>query len=252
MFRRAADADSQHPRRTPARAHRGDLLDHPVDDIVAGIHHLELGLVLAAAALRRDVDRDRVAGHHLDREDAGRVVARVAAREGGIGEDRGAQFVVGVVVGAAHAFIDDVLQGAGRIEAAVLAPFDEHIDDAGVLADRAVPFGAHPAVGQDLRDRVLRRRALFRLVGIAQRADIIHRVVIADELQRVGDAVDQIVLADGHHRPFGSRLVVHRGIVPLRRLAGVPWRGKREWSKRLAPRGHALKENERCATVLFV
>jgi hypothetical protein len=80
-----------------------------------------------------------------------------------------------------------------------LAPFDEDVDDAGVLADRAVAFGAHAAVGQDLGDRILRRRALFGFIGFAQRADIIHRVIVADELQGIGDAVDQVLLADGHH-----------------------------------------------------
>jgi hypothetical protein len=95
MFRRAADADAEHARRAPAGAHLRDHLEHPVDDVVAGVHHLELGLVLAAAALGRDVDRNRVARDHLDRQHAGRVVAGVAAGEGGIGQDRGAQLVLG-------------------------------------------------------------------------------------------------------------------------------------------------------------
>jgi hypothetical protein len=86
----AADADTQHSRRAPTRTHRGNLFDHPVDDIVARVHHLELGLVLAAAALGRDVDLDPVPRDHFDRQDAGRIVARVAAGEGGISKDRGA------------------------------------------------------------------------------------------------------------------------------------------------------------------
>jgi hypothetical protein len=43
--------------------------------VVAGVHHLELGLVLAAAALGRDIDRDLAARHHGHRQHAGRVVA---------------------------------------------------------------------------------------------------------------------------------------------------------------------------------
>jgi hypothetical protein len=62
-----------------------------------------------------------------------------------------------------------------------------------------VAFGAHAAVGQDLGDGVLGRRALFGLVGFAQRADVVHRVEVADVLQRVGDAFDQIFFPDCHH-----------------------------------------------------
>jgi len=77
--------------------------------------------------------------------------------------------------------------------------FHESDDDAGVLADRAVPFGAHAAVGEDLRDRVLRRRPLLELIGPPERADIVHRVVVGDELERVGDRLDNIVLLDDRH-----------------------------------------------------
>src|SRR3546814_4540842 len=60
-------------------------------------------------------------------------------------------------------------------------------------------FGAHPAVGEDLRDRVLGRRALFSLIGIAQRTDIIHRMVVADVLQRIGYGCDHIGFTDYRH-----------------------------------------------------
>ena len=33
---------------------------------------------------------------------------------------------------------------------------------------------------------------LLALVGAAQRADVVERVVVGDELQRVGDALDQV------------------------------------------------------------
>ena len=210
MFRRTADPDAEHTRRAPASTHRRHLFDHPVDDIVARVHHLELGLVLAAPALGGDIDADRVARHHLDRQHARGIVARVAAGEGRIGEDAGAQLVVRVVIGLPHPLIDHVLQAALAVQAAVLPPFDEHIDDAGILADRPVPFGAHPAVGQDLRDRILGCRALLCLVGLAQRADVIHRVVVGDELQRVGHAFDEIIFANYRH-------VAHRRAPPADR-----------------------------------
>src|SRR3546814_17115125 len=53
-------------------------------------------------------------------------------------------------------------------------------------------LGAHAAVGQNLGDGVLRSRAFLRFIGFAEGADVVHRVIIADELQRVVDAFDEI------------------------------------------------------------
>jgi hypothetical protein len=136
---------------------------------VAGVEHDHLALVLAAAALGRDGDVDVVARHDLGEDHRRRVVLGVLAVELRVGHDRGAQRVVGVVVAAAHAFVDGVFQAAGEaVEAHVHAHLQEHVDDAGVLADRALAGRAHLAVGQDLRDRVLGRRALLALVGAAR------------------------------------------------------------------------------------
>ena len=234
VFRSPADTDAEHTRRTPAGPHAGQLFDHPIDDIVAGVHHLELGLVLAPAALGRDIDIDGIARHHLDRQHTGRIVAGVAAREGGIGQDRGAQLVVGVIIGLPHAFIDNLLQAALRIEAAVHAPLHEDIDDAGVLANRTMTFGAHAAVGQDLCDRILGCRTLLGLVGFAQRPDIIHRVVIGDILEGVLHALDQILFLDNRH-------VAHRGAFPCCRFALPDRRVCIHRSKRLEARGLAPK-----------
>ncbi len=227
MFRRAADADAQHARGTPARAHLRDHFEHPVDDRVAGVHHLELGLVLAAATLGRDIDRHRRSRHQLDMQHAGRVIPGVTAGKGGIGQYRGAQLVFGVEIGTADAFIDHLLHRLRCVvETAVHAPFDEDIDDAGILADRTMPFGAHAAVRQDLRDRVLGRGRLFGRIGFAERADIVHRVIIADELERVGDAFDKISLLDRNgHGPIPPdylRLFFRRAI--------RDWRGLSRWA----------------------
>ena len=46
---------------------------------------------------------DGVAGDELVVDDRGRVVARVPARAGGVGDDRRAQPVVGIDVGETHA-----------------------------------------------------------------------------------------------------------------------------------------------------
>jgi hypothetical protein len=85
------------------------------------------------------------------------------------------------------------------VPAHVHADLHEDRDDAGVLADRALAFGAHAAVGQDLRDRVLGGRALLELVGAAERLDVVERVVVADVLQRIRDALDQVFLLDDGH-----------------------------------------------------
>src|SRR5690606_24736090 len=187
----AADADAEHARRAPAGAHGRHGLEHPVDDGVGGIEHHELALGLRAAALGRDDHVHLVARHDLDVDHGRGVVAGVQALAGRVGQDRGAQLVVRVVVGAAHALVDHVLHAHGRVVPAhVHADLQEHGDDAGVLADRAVAFGAHARVDQDLRHRVLGRGRFLALPGGGEVADVVDRVVVADVLQRVGDGLD--------------------------------------------------------------
>jgi hypothetical protein len=62
-----------------------------------------------------------------------------------------------------------------------------------------VSFGAHAAVDEDLRNGIFGRVRLLALVGFGQAGDVVHRVVVADVLQRAGDACDEVFLAnDGH------------------------------------------------------
>ena len=90
-----------------------------------------------------------------------------------------------MVVALAHAFVDGIIQGAGEaFPAYVHAHFEEHVDDTGVLTDRAAASGAHFAVGQYLRDCILGCGALFTLVGAGQVGNVIGWVVVADVLQR--------------------------------------------------------------------
>src|SRR5690606_21843933 len=113
-----------------------------------------------------------VARHDLDVAHGRSVVAGVHALAGPVGQDRGAQLVVRVVVGATHALVDHVLHAHGRvIPTHVHADLEEHGDDAGVLADRAVALGAHARVDQDLRHRVLGRGRFLALVGGGEVAD---------------------------------------------------------------------------------
>jgi hypothetical protein len=59
-----------------------------------------------------------------------------------------------------------------------------------------VAFGAHARVDQDLGDGVLRGRGLLALVGGGKVPDVVHRVVVADVLQGVGDGLDEVFLLD--------------------------------------------------------
>ena len=127
------------------------------------------------------------------------VVLGVPARPGRIGQDAGAQLVVLMQVGAAHAFVHHVFDTHGRVPLDVHADLEEDGHDAGILADGPMAFGAHARVDQDLRHRVARRGRLLLLVGARHAANEIRRMVVGNVLQSVGDALDKIVLLDDGH-----------------------------------------------------
>src|SRR5689334_10222399 len=58
-------------------------------------------------------------------------------------------------------------------------------------------FGAQARVGEDLGDRVPRSGRLLALVGAPEGADVVGGVIVRDELQRVGDAADEIRFLNG-------------------------------------------------------
>ena len=155
LFGGAADADTEHARRAPAGAHRRQCLDHPVDDAVTRVEDGELGLVLRAAALGGQRDVETVAGHDVGVDDRRGVVFGVFACADRRVDHRGAQLVVRVQVGAAHALVDHVGQAHVAFEAHVHAYLEKHHHGAGVLTDRTVTLGTHAGVGQDLRQCVL-------------------------------------------------------------------------------------------------
>jgi hypothetical protein len=200
LLRGTADADTQHPRRTPAGTHGRQRLHHPVDDGIRRVEHRQLGLVLGAAALGRHAHVHRIAGHHLHVDHRRRVVAGVAACPCGIVEYRGAQHVVRVRVGAAHALVD-------------------HLRDRQLASQRtSMPIFRNtvtiPVSWQIGRWPSAHMRELMRICAIASFAagltlhlpgavhglHIVQRVVVGDELQRVGHAVYEIILADHGHR----------------------------------------------------
>ena len=112
-------------------------------------------------------------------------------------------FQIGLNLALAHAVVDGLFD-AGRktLEAHVHPDLEKDVDDAGVLADRAAAFGAHLRVGEDLRDRVFRGRALLGGVGARKVRDVVGGVVVADVLKSTGDALDEIAV--GHDGAGGG------------------------------------------------
>ncbi|MNS71487.1 hypothetical protein D3C72_1048590 [compost metagenome] len=143
---------------------------------------------------------DLVTLDKLDVQDTGRVVARVLAREQRVVQHGSAQRIVRVQVATAHAFVTEFLQGALGVKAHAHADLQEDVDDAGVLAQRTLAFGAHARIGQDLRHRVARGGAFLALVGARQVADVIDGMVVADELNAIGYRLDEVFFFndDGH------------------------------------------------------
>ena len=112
-------------------------------------------------------------------------------------------------VGTAHAFVDHVIQRHVALEFHIHTDVHEHGHNAGVLADRAMALGAHAGVNQNLGHGILGRLGLFLLVGLVHGLNEILRVVIGNELQRIGYAFDQVVLADhGGHSGLISFLII--------------------------------------------
>ncbi|MCY1172188.1 hypothetical protein D9M73_123190 [compost metagenome] len=201
----AADADAEHARWAPAGAHGRNGLQNPVDDRVGRVEHGHFRLVLGTAALGRHVHFHGVTRNDGVVDDCRGVVLGVLASARRVGEDRSAQDVFRQVVGTTHAFVDHVVQAhGGAIPAHVQADTDKHGDDAGVLADRAVAGGAHARVDQDLGDGVARSGRLFTQVGLMHGLDEVNGVVVRNELQGVGNALNQVVLLDHGHAARSS------------------------------------------------
>jgi hypothetical protein len=110
------------------------------------------------------------------------VVLGVLSLAGRVRQNGGSQHVVRVGVGTAYTFVDHVGDRQGRIPLHVHAHLEKHGHDAGILADRAMPFGAHTGVDQDLRHGIFCRRVFLFLIGFVHRLHEIDRVVVGDEL----------------------------------------------------------------------
>ena len=73
-------------------------------------------------------------------------------------------------------------------------------------------FGGHARVDEDLRHRVLRRGRFLPLIGGPQVANVIGRVVIADELEGVGHRGDEVFLSNRRHGMWSVRMCLE--IIP--------------------------------------
>jgi hypothetical protein len=98
-----------------------------------------------------------------------------------------------------------------------------------------VALRAHAAVGQDLGDGILGGGALLGLVGLAQRTDVIHRVKVADVLQRIGHTIDKIRFPDRHH-------FRHRNFAPATAFCQCPLRSDGQHARRLAQAAQYSRE----------
>src|SRR5690606_25717197 len=128
------------------------------------------------------------------------VVTGVFARTGRIGQDGGTQHVVRVQVGATHTFVDHVRNTHGGVRPLyVHTDLDKHGHNTGVLADRAMAFGTHTRVDQNLRHGVLGSLGFFTLVGLIHGLDKVQRMVVGNVLQGVSNALYKIVLLDYCH-----------------------------------------------------
>ncbi|MNE20907.1 hypothetical protein D3C80_1140500 [compost metagenome] len=194
-----ADADPQHARRAPAGAHGRHGFEHPFDHVVGGVEHHHLGLVLGAAALGRDAHFHLVPRDHVDVHHGRGVVLGVLATAGRIRQHAGTQRVVRVGVGTAGALIHHLLDRHVAVPLHLHADLDEAGDDAGVLAQGAMPFGGHAGVDQDLGQGILGGRVDLAVIGSLGGLDKIEGVVERDVLQGVSNGIDKVLFSNDAH-----------------------------------------------------
>src|SRR5690606_37244918 len=148
-----------------------------------------------------------VTGNELDINNTGSVVAGVLACEERVSKNRGAQRIVRVEITTAYALVTQFLYAPAGDKAHVHPDLEEDVHNAGVLTDGTLAFGAHARVGQNLCNGVLGSRVLLTLIRARQVLNVVSRMVVADELDRVGDRLNEIVFFDqgSHDLSWGNR-----------------------------------------------
>ena len=193
LFGTAADADAEHARRTPAGAHRRHGLQRPsrrCESDGFSIVNFDLFSEPPPLAAMRHVDRVRRARGRSGRPPACCRFVFVRLPAGSARIDA-RSVLSGSRYGAPHALVDHVgrRSSSRRPSCTSMPTLDERDDDAGVLADRPVPLRRTCASWSgSARSRPCAAGDSSSLVGIAERVDVVGRVVVRNELQRVGDA----------------------------------------------------------------
>ncbi len=141
-----------------------------------------------------------ITGHNVVVNNGWRVVASVFTGTVRVGQNRCAQYVIGIHISAAYAFVDHISQAQLRVPLHIHSHGHKHGNYAGVLAYRAVAHGAHARVNQDLCHGIFSGFTFFTLVSLMYGLNKIDGVIIGNKLQGIGDAIDQVLLADygGH------------------------------------------------------
>ena len=76
---------------------------------------------------------------------------------------------------------------------------DENGNDPRILTNGAMAHGTHSRIDENLRHCIFRGRVLLNLPGAMDSLNKIKRVVVGNELQGIGDAINQILLFDHRH-----------------------------------------------------
>src|SRR5690606_32353909 len=130
-----ADPNSQHTGRAPASPHGGNRFYHPIDNTVGWVQHHHFRLILRPATLRGHMHFYRVTGNNLIMNDRRSIVLRVPPRTGRIGQNGCTQYVVRIVVGPTHTFVDHVIETHGRVPTYVHTDLHKHRHNPSVLTN---------------------------------------------------------------------------------------------------------------------
>ena len=128
-----------------------------------------------------------------------RIVFGVFSRASRISKNRRSKNIVWVRIGSTHAFVNHIGDAHLRIPLHVHTDFNEHRHDTCVLTDWPFTLSTHTRVNKNLRHCIFCRLRLFAQISFVHCSNKVSWVVVRNELQRVRNAFDQIVLAYRGH-----------------------------------------------------
>ena len=187
--------------RTPTGT-QSERSSNPIDNAVRWIQHGHFRFVLGSATLGRDRDINGITRHNRVVNNRRRVVFGIDRLPAGRPRLKHAD-VVGMGVRATNAFVDHVVQRHFGIPSDIHADLNEDGHNAGVRQIGRLPM-AHIRELMRICAMDLGCLRLFTLIGLTNALDEVLGVVVANELQRIGNAVNQIVLTNTvMGKPFG-------------------------------------------------